>query len=205
MASDNRFGRLTVVSESIGVSGNRRRMLCLVRCDCGNELTIKKNALKTGNTKSCGCLQRELASERLKTHGRTESKTYESWCCMIARCTNKNRNDYSRYGGAGIKVCGRWLNSFENFLADMGDRPDGMTIDRKDNSKGYFPGNCRWSTVKEQSRNTKRNVMITHGERTMCVIDWATELGMSHKALRARLKREWSVADALTTPIKKLV
>lgn len=118
---------------------------------------------------------------------------------MKDRCLNPKHKAFSDYGGRGITICDRWM-VFENFLADMGERPDGMEIDRIDNDGNYEPGNCRWVTSAENKRNTRRNVWITHDGRTMCLEDWSTETGLPKETLRSRILRGWDAEKALTTP-----
>ena len=132
-------------------------------CDCGNHINaeIYSVAGKRGNTKSCGCLQKEYANSPHK-HGRSKRHnknyhTYSSWQHMKDRCLNPNNKYYKNYGGRGITICDRWINSFENFLEDMGDREKYLSLDRVDNSKGYSKENCKLSTRKEQANNTRRN------------------------------------------------
>ncbi len=143
-----KFGRLTVGSLAERDGPGNASWNC--NCDCGNTVTVRSNQLVTGKTASCGCLRDEL---RIK-HGLCLSRTYNSWCAMIQRCTNPRAPSYPRYGGRGIKICDRWRDSFESFLADMGERPARMTLDRYPNNDGnYEPGNCRWATRADQNRN----------------------------------------------------
>jgi hypothetical protein len=121
---------------------------------------------------------------------------------MISRCRRPSDPSYINYGAKGITVCDRWRHSFTAFLADMGERPAGMSLDRRDNSGDYEPGNCRWATRAEQSRNTSRNIWITFGE-TMCLEDWARRLGLHPETLRNRIRRGWPIVRALTEPVHR--
>lgn len=112
---------------------------------------------------------------------------------------NPKSASYPNYGGRGIKVCERWMD-FDNFLADMGERPEGLEIDRKDNDGNYEPGNCRWATIKQQCNNTRYNHKITYNGKTLNLVEWASVLGMKKGTLGNRLKRGWSIERALTTP-----
>jgi hypothetical protein len=133
------------------------------------------------------------------------SAIYSVWNTMLQRCINPNAKGYSRYGGCGISVCERW-HTFENFLADMGERPSSNhSIDRFPNQNGnYEPGNCRWATKTEQARNTKSNRMIEFQGRTQCMAAWAEESGQTLKNLWGRLESGWLIEKALTTPIKQV-
>lgn len=181
-----RFGRLTVIKrgpdhESKGKK--TRRWFC--RCDCGAEVLTFGNGLRSGHAKSCGCLHKEIVSAQNFSHGKTGSSTYSSWTAMWMRCTNPAHVSYPNYGGRGISICDRW-SSFENFLADMGERPVGMSLDRKDTMGNYTPANCKWSTREEQENNKRNSVFVTMGGRTQTYSQWARELGMDPSALRRR-------------------
>ncbi len=169
-----KFGRLTPI-ECLGVIRDKVHnnvWRCL--CECGNEIEVQSNNLQSGHTTSCGC--HALACRTI--HGMCGTTTYCSWDGMIQRCTNPKNMNYVRYGGRGIKVCDRWLNSFEDFYADMGDRPDGLTIDRINNDGDYEPGNCRWATPSEQNYNRRNTLTFDDG---IPVGLWAAEQGLTYK------------------------
>ena len=149
-----RFNRLTVIEETRNKQ-DHRAWKCL--CDCGNMITATTGNLR-GSTKSCGCLKKENDKKRFYVHGKRFTPEYHVWLDMRDRCLNPKNYDYKDYGGRGITVCTKW-NDFQKFIADMGERPIGLTIERLDNSVGYFPENCKWVTRAKQSQNkrTQRN------------------------------------------------
>ena len=151
-------------------SGNKKFKMVMCICECGNTTTIRYQSYKTGNTKSCGCLNNEkriLVGKNNLVHGhsnlrdkrnRLASKEYKSWTNLKQRCNNPNNKDWNDYGGRGIKGCDRWVNSFENFLEDMGNRPNGYSIDRIDPNGNYEPNNCRWADNKTQRHNQRVHI-----------------------------------------------
>lgn len=152
LPAGTRFGRLTVTHDRDGAS-----RVIGVLCDCGTAFAASVKVLRRGDVRSCGCLRREVAAERSTTHGGTGSREYTTWKAMWQRCTNPRASKYRYYGGRGITVCARWRD-FEAFLADMGPRPAGKSIDRVDPDGDYEPGNCRWATQREQVANRRRSL-----------------------------------------------
>lgn len=181
-----RFGRL-VVQEFVG-RDSQKKLTWSCLCDCGTIKIVRGSSLKDGNTKSCGCLRKELITIHDQANKGAKTKEYSAWISMIQRCNNPKNPDYVHYGGRGIKVCDRWLK-FENFYEDMGKRPECMTLERKDNDGGYEPGNCRWATREEQNNNTRRNRYKEHEGERRTITQWARHIGISKQALSYRLSR----------------
>lgn len=154
------FGMLTVLARAAR-SLNPPDTYWLCRCTCGNYKLIHASSLRSGRAKSCGCRQGAIK------HGQYQSATYSCWEGMIARCYNPNNHSYPWYGALGIKVCDRWRGSvgFQNFLADMGERPKGLTLERKRNTLDYSPDNCRWATWAEQRENRRKWGTVTMGRK----------------------------------------
>lgn len=190
------FNQLTVVSPT-GDQNLYGKFIWECRCSCGASVRVTRNALVSGTTMSCGCAK--------KHHGHCvagrSSRTYSTWKAMVARCRNPSFPGYSDYGGRGITVCSEWLD-FTNFLADMGDRPAGRTLDRRDNDGPYTPDNCRWATPAEQSNNRRTNRVVEFQGRKLTTAQWSREVGLSRNVLFTRLSYGWSVERALTTKVK---
>jgi hypothetical protein len=196
-----KFGRLTVLRlASERAPGGKAQWVCL--CECGNEKTTPGLFLRKGYARSCGCLQREHQQTRSITHGLSRTSEYRIWGLMIDRCTNPNSPTYQHYGARGIQVCERW-RKFENFLADMGNRPSPQhSIERKNNAGNYEPQNCKWATKREQTRNRRTSRMLTFEGQTRTVAEWADITGIQSRTIRARLdEQRWSVERALTVPV----
>lgn len=195
----DRYGRLTVVTEV----SHRSRRAFLCKCDCSNESVVVLSRLRSEKTRSCGCLQQEVRGKNRRRHGMSKSPTYKAWKHLRERCTNPADKSYFRYGNRGISFCKRWLK-FENFLEDMGDRPTAQhSVGRIDNDGDYEPSNCRWETPVEQARNTRSNHLLTFQGKTFCIAEWAEYTGFSGNLILSRIRRGWSVEQALTLPIKK--
>jgi len=180
-----KFGRWTALERAKDKNGLVRWKCC---CDCGTIRDVRSIRLRNGLTKSCGCLQREMASIKNTKHSQSNSSIYYSWIDMKRRCNDPNNVGYKYYGARGIKVCDRWLNSFENFFTDMGKKPEKFTLERKDFDGNYEPSNCIWVSKKEQQRNKRNNRLINYNGKIQCMSKWAEEIGVSLPALWWRLK-----------------
>jgi hypothetical protein len=164
-------------------------------CDCGNVSIVASWNLVSGGTVSCGCYLKEISLKHSLTHGQNRkgntSKEYRAWQAMKARCDNEKDPCYPDYGGRGIVVCERWLNSFENFFADMGKKPSvNHSLDRFPDMNGnYCPENCRWATQLQQAGNKRNNSWLEHNGKRMIQADWARYFSMDTRNFHAMLKR----------------
>lgn len=206
-----RFGRLTVaefagtVKTSSGGASARWRCVC----DCGGDAVVCGSMLRSGNTKSCGCLSREATAKRNARHGSTGTKEYTAWANMMARCYNPKSSSFKYYGGRGITVCARWRtgeggkSGVECFLSDMGAKPHPKwSLDRYPDQDGpYSPDNCRWASQADQIRNSTRITPVETPDGSACIIDAAALSGQPYGRLRSRLRYGWDEADALARPM----
>lgn len=179
-----RYGKLTVLRRVKSTTWE-------CKCDCGNTSQVLKCNLVTGNTTSCGCVYRASIGNITRTHGKSKSSVYYRYNHMIKRCYDTSYKQYVDYGGRGITVCPQWLGKggFTQFLADMGEVPKDLSLDRIDNSKGYSPDNCRWASRKMQMRNKRSNTMF----KGKCLAEWAEELGVKYSTIRGRMRRTGTV------------
>lgn len=196
--SGQKFNRLTAIS----YDKDNGKWLC--RCDCNAITRVTRDQLISGRTKSCGCFSRESKLTRLLKHGAARkgkiTTEYMCWRNMLTRCYYKKSKCFHNYGGRGITVCERW-HTFEHFLADMGERPANMTIDRKDNNGPYCKENCRWATKQEQVTNRRTNRLITFNGTTKTLSQWATEIGIDSTTIAFRLKSGWTIEQAMRVPV----
>lgn len=194
-----RFGRLTVMEEC-GRAGGGVVWRC--KCDCGNCVDVRANHLQRGATVSCGCYNKEIITR----HGQAKTRLHHIWACMLDRCTNPNAQEADRYIDRGIKVCEEWM-VFENFCewaiangfkedAKRGD----CTLDRINNDGDYEPSNCQWVDMKAQGRNRRNNRLLTLDGETHCVVEWAEKMGINPSTICTRLRRGWSVREAICRP-----
>lgn len=190
------FARLTVVQKA---ESKARSAHWLCQCVCGSFVSVAASSLRSGNTKSCGCLHTETVRSLRKTHGMTGSKTYWAWGRMVQRCTNPNVEKYGDYGGRGIAVCERW-SMFARFWDDMGECPPGMSLERKDVNGDYSPGNFEWIPIGRQQRNKRNTRLVDIDGKTKSLVEWCEDFGAVYSRARDRLNRGWDAKLALMTP-----
>lgn len=187
---NKKIGRLLVVREIGAIQkniGSRKRVFWECKCDCGNTKNIQSSQLL--RTKSCGCLNKEKIGALNYKHGEAKkTKENRAWHNIKSRCYCKTNNKYENYGGRGIGVCDRWLNSYEDFLLDMGRSPKNMSIHRIDNNGNYEPSNCKWATNKEQANETTRSVFIEYLGLKLTLKQWSEKLGYSYKTFHKLIK-----------------
>lgn len=184
----HQFGKLQVLDFHSFSDSGQARLLC--ECDCGEQRIVQYGNLKSGHTTSCGCL--------MGTHRKSNLPEYKIWSNIKSRCFNPKSTGFKYYGGRGMTMCDTWAHSFEQFYKDMGPRPwENATIDRVDVNQGYTPENCRWASYQEQANNTQDNHQLTHDGETHTISEWARKLNIKPNTIYYRIKRGWSVAEAL--------
>jgi len=197
-----RFGKLLVIEHNgvyvfpCGVKTQTWKC----KCDCGNEKIIKSRELKSGDTKSCGCIRKEKPNSQ--KHGKSNSRLYIAWTNMKSRCYNYKNKDYKHYGEKGITVCDEWLNQFQTFYdwsMKNGYRED-LTIDRIDNSKGYNPNNCRWVTIKEQLNNYSKNHLVNYKGQQYTIKQLSEKINIPERTLRYRIINNWEENELSLPP-----
>lgn len=191
------FGRLKAVSDCGRNPYGLVLWACV--CECGKTVEVSSHCLRGGNTNSCGCLKTGNP-----THGMSATSEHEAWAGMKTRCYCKTNKRFSLYGGRGITVCERWLNSFDNFYADIGSKPSSKhTLDRKDTNGNYEPSNCRWADWKTQQNNRRNNRIIEFNGEKLTTSQWENRAGITCKVLRQRIDRDgWTFEKALTEPLR---
>lgn len=195
--SGDRFGRWTLLNMAEDDRRKNHQWLC--RCDCGVERVVKQSHLRDGSSRSCGCRGRRWI------HGLSRTSEYLIWDGIKQRCLNPKDDSFHHYGGRGITICDEWRDSFPAFLAHIGPRPTPKhSIDRKDNSMGYEPGNVRWATQGDQMRNTRRNHLVEFRGETRSVTEWSEIIGINRGTLAGRLKC-MPVEEAMSRPIGRWI
>jgi len=187
-----KYNKWTVIDEVKIIRDNRVYLKC--RCECGSEREIIIKNLKSGQSKSCGCIKKTQLQSRNYRHGKRGTRTYGIWLAMKTRCYNQKFHQYKDYGGRGIIMCEEWKNDFMAFYNHTGEIEKGLSIDRIDNNKGYEPGNVRLATQEEQCKNKRNNHKI-NGE---CVTHISKRLGGGPGLVRKRIERGWTIERAIT-------
>ena len=182
--------------KEVGSLKKKKQKWAKFKCDCGNTTEAAVYRVKLGKPKSCGCLKIEKST----THGmsRKGNKTYQSWRAMKSRCLNNKHENYKTY--SLLKICEEWKNSFQSFLKDMGERPEGKSLDRIDNIKGYYKENCRWATQRQQCRNKANNKIVIFDGDKIALFELSERYNVSITLLYNRLQRKWPIEKALMTP-----
>jgi hypothetical protein len=194
-----KFGRWTVLRTNARRCADRSVMdECL--CECGTVRTVRRRSLQTGVSVSCGCSVPDATRAFHTKHGQSRTRLYGIWHSMKVRCDS----NHPRYGGRGIRVCERWRESFENFALDMGPRPPGATLERKDNDGDYEPSNCRWATWAEQGVNRRNTAFLIVDGVKRSLADCAREYGIKRNVLDMRIKAGWETERALSFPVRKM-
>lgn len=198
-----KYGRLRVIeqAENARTKSGRTHVMYLCECDCGTKILVRAESLRNGNTRSCGCLEKEITKEKSTKHGLKGTRIYNVWQGMKQRCYNQNEERYADYGGRGITVCPEWLgeNGIENFAkwALENGYAENLTIDRIDNNKGYSPDNCRWATNKEQQRNKRNNFIVIYKGKEMTLSEVSEITGINRATLSSRLEKGLSIEEAI--------
>lgn len=214
-----RSGRLTVIDyDGVKYSGKRNRIYLKCSCECGNIVSVRIDGITSGRTKSCGCLQREKTSKRMKNlwkqnpigsqNNESRERLHNIWYLMKHRCENKNSVARKNYMDRGIKVCDEWSDSKTGYFAFKewayaNGYSENLTIDRIDNNGNYEPSNCRWANAFEQANNKRDNVVLTYNGETKTAAQWARDAGASYKAFINRIEHGWDIERAIKQPYRK--
>jgi hypothetical protein len=196
-----KINRLTIIGFAGRTTNKTIRYYWLCECECGNEKVILDYNITKGHTKSCGCLHN--SPTHCFTHKMTQTPEYSAWKGIKRRCYNQKFKHYNNYGGRGILVCDRWLECFENFYEDMGDRPSKeYSIERRDNDGNYCPENCYWATKKEQSNNKRSNRFIEFNNERLTVDQFSEKYQINNWIVRKRLNKGWDIQKIIYTPVR---
>lgn len=201
-----KFGKLTAIKiYKVKRNGHTTSTYWLCECECGNFTSVEASRLRTGYTKSCGCLRNRKNKNGVDSPD--SEKLYRIWIGMKTRCYNPKAGNYKYYGGKGVSVCDEWKDDFKSFYtwAKENGYKKNLTIDRIDTNKDYEPSNCRWITQKEQTNNTSQNVLIEYMGETHTLSEWVDILGLSYKTVYSRIySYGWEPKKAFETPIRKI-
>ena len=194
-----RFGMLTVAGRERSPN-DRSRWLC--NCDCGCRIITRGDLLRRGGARSCGCTRKPHNNRTVVKHGLHNTRIYTIWANIKARCNNPKSKAYPAYGGRGIKMCDEWAKDFREFFKAVGHPPEGRSLERIDNDKGYFPGNMRWATAKDQARNRRSTRLVNIDGNNISLAEAAESASIPYSTAISRLDRGWSIERALSTSEK---
>ncbi len=200
MEKNQHIGNFIFIEYTTPKYGNKYGIFMCKFCQEKKERVVYQ--VKSGYVKNCHCQQNKLNLTHGHSTNKKSSKTYETWRSIKKRCINKNHPHFKDYGGRGITICDEWLNSFSNFLKDMGEKPEGYSIDRIDNNKGYYKENCKWSNIKEQNNNKRNNTILEFNGVKKTISQWSDFTGIKDCTISERIKRGWSIEKTLTSPIR---
>lgn len=196
------FSRLTVLERSGSNAQGKAKWKC--RCSCGKTKKIDGTKLRNSRVQSCGCLHMERCLDAVTIHGMTGTKEYRAWMAMRGRCHDRRNKKYQIYGGRGIFVCDRWINSFPNFFEDIGNAPTKKhSLGRINNDGPYSPDNCRWETVHQQANNRSNVRIIFYNGKSKSLAEWERVFGLTKRRIAERLKCGWTVEKALSPPFRR--
>lgn len=193
------YGRLTVIrlTKKEGYT-----VFWMCRCECGSDAEVRAGSLRSGLTRSCGCLAKDVAADGFRTHGMSKYSGFGSWRAMMSRCNNAEDSSYKDYGARGISVCSEW-HDIRNFAKDMGDKVAGQSIDRLDPNKGYFPENCRWTDPLGQGENKRNSVKAKAGGELKHMASIWREAGMRESTFYNRINRGMTPDEAVSAPVQR--
>ena len=197
-----RFGFLVVTGRAGTTLTGKPRSTWVCVCDCGQKIIVRRDRLLAGKKKACNFNGHHSGRFQPHDYRVRDIAEYRVWCSIRERCRDPKHHHWKNYGGRGILVCQRWRASFFAFLSDMGPRPPGGTIERKNNNGNYEPDNCRWASMREQARNKRTSRYVDYNDRRVLLVDLAEELGLKYPVLAGRLKMGWSLADAISKPVR---
>lgn len=202
--SGDSLGNCIYIKEDIQGYKNSRK--AVFECVCGNTFIALIANVKNEHTTSCGCLKIPAVKKSSTRHGMRQSSEYNIWRLMIARCYKPQSTSYKNYGAKGITVGDRWKKSFINFYADMGNRPEGTSLDRLENDKGYYKENCQWGTSLQQNRNRSITVKVTYNGETKAIMEWSQIYGIPYDTLKYRVRsNRYSLDECFKTPVGQLI
>ena len=194
----DKFGEWTIIK--LSRKDDHSFILWFAKCNCGTVREVREEALLRGASRSCGCIAARKAKALFTKHSMSRTPTHQAWRAMRYRCTRPSHPSYHNYGGRGISVCQEWMESFMQFLSDMGEKPKGLTLERIDNNKGYYKENCKWATHREQCRNMRKSRIFEYKGERKTLAEWSEITGIHQGTLRNRIEKNWPIGKIFKEP-----